>query len=187
MANKELDINACKTFVCPDFNDIDINCKKLGLDDETINRCKDIGIEYLKKTYHTPKYTSIKFVIPAFIYIGANMYCKDGVKYLGSGNMCKKIGGREIATLYGITGSTVSKWITDVISVLEIKRIKSRAEMYDTKTAYNVTRVKCTHCGSEKVVRAGFSRGKQRYLCKKCDREFIPTERGVFCEKTLIG
>jgi hypothetical protein len=128
MTNKELDIDAYKTFVCPDFNDMDDNCKKLGLDDETIKRCKDIGIEYLKKTYHAPKYSSIKFVIPAFIYIGTNMYCKDGVKCLGSGRMTKKIGGREIAILYGITDSTVSKWVTDIISVLGIKRIKSLEE-----------------------------------------------------------
>lgn len=123
MTNKELDIEACKTFVCPNFNDIDINCKELGIDDETIKICKDIATEYLKKTYHTPKYSSIKFVMPAFIYIGANMYYEDGVRYIiGGGNVHRKLGRGEIGALYGVTEATVSKWVTHVILVLGIKR-----------------------------------------------------------------
>ncbi len=34
--------------------------------------------------------------------------------------------------------------------------------------------MKCKHCGSRKVVKAGLDRGKQRYLCKACHRTFIP-------------
>ena len=40
MTNIELDIEACKTFVCPNFNEMDISCKKLGLDEETIKDVK---------------------------------------------------------------------------------------------------------------------------------------------------
>lgn len=124
MTNKELDIEACKTFVCPNFNEMEINCKKLGLDDETIKICKEIGIEYLRKTYHTPKYASINSVIPAFIYIGSNLYYEDGIRCIpGAGrNRRRKIGRRELGALYGVTGITVSKWIGDIISILDIQR-----------------------------------------------------------------
>ena len=40
------------------------------------------------------------------------------------GNTRRKIGRRELGALYGVTGVTVSKWVGDVISVLEIQRMK---------------------------------------------------------------
>lgn len=101
MTNKALDIEACKLFVCPSLNEMDNNCKKLGLDDETIIICKSIATEYLKKTYHKPKYSSIKFVIPAFIYIGSNLYYEDGIRHIpGQGSYKRKVSLKEIATLY---------------------------------------------------------------------------------------
>lgn len=98
------------------------NCRKLGLDEETIKRCRDIGIEYLKKTYHMPTYASINYVIPAFIYIGANMYYEDRIRYIMCGNIKKKIGMSEIVTLYDVSVATGSKWLNNVISVLEIRK-----------------------------------------------------------------
>lgn len=124
MTNKELDIEACKMFVCPNFNEMGDKCKKLGLNDEDIKRCKDIGIEYLKKTYHAPKYASIKSVIPAFIYVGANMCYTGGVRYLpSSSNMRRKVSQIDVAISYDISTTTVSKWVAVIISILEIKRI----------------------------------------------------------------
>ena len=35
----------------------------------------------------------------------------------------------------------------------------------------------CKHCGSSEYVRAGFSRGIQRYKCKNCNKIFISGDR----------
>lgn len=102
---------------------MDTNCKKLGLDDETAKICKSIATEYLKKTYHEPKYASIKSVIPAFIYIGANMYYEDRIRYIMCGNIKKKIGMAEIVTLYHVSVATGSKWFNNVISMLGIRKV----------------------------------------------------------------
>jgi Transposase and inactivated derivatives len=37
--------------------------------------------------------------------------------------------------------------------------------------------MECTKCGSEKVNRSGFVKGEQRYKCKDCGRQFVPTRR----------
>ena len=33
----------------------------------------------------------------------------------------------------------------------------------------------CTKCGSESVYKSGFVKGAQRYKCKVCGRQFVPT------------
>jgi transposase len=33
----------------------------------------------------------------------------------------------------------------------------------------------CTACGNTVVCRSGFVKGEQRYKCKKCNRQFVPT------------
>ena len=33
----------------------------------------------------------------------------------------------------------------------------------------------CTKCGSESVFKSGFVKGTQRYRCKECSRQFVPT------------
>jgi transposase len=33
----------------------------------------------------------------------------------------------------------------------------------------------CTKCGSASVFRSGFVKGEQRYRCKECGRQFVPT------------
>jgi transposase len=33
----------------------------------------------------------------------------------------------------------------------------------------------CTKCGSESVFRSGFVKGEQRYRCRECGRQFVPT------------
>ena len=35
----------------------------------------------------------------------------------------------------------------------------------------------CTRCGSEQVFKSGFVKGEQRYKCKNCDRQFVPTRQ----------
>jgi transposase-like protein len=36
---------------------------------------------------------------------------------------------------------------------------------------------KCKKCDSEKYIKAGFVKGKQRYKCKKCNCQFVPTRK----------
>jgi len=36
--------------------------------------------------------------------------------------------------------------------------------------------MRCSKCGSENSVRAGFNHGRQRYKCKQCGRQFTQTE-----------
>ena len=33
----------------------------------------------------------------------------------------------------------------------------------------------CTKCGSENVLKSGFVKSEQRYRCKECGRQFVPT------------
>jgi len=33
----------------------------------------------------------------------------------------------------------------------------------------------CTKCGSESVFKSGFVKGEQRYRCRTCGRQFVPT------------
>jgi hypothetical protein len=50
---KDLDKQACRTFVCPNLALIDEKGKELGLRDATIKKAKDMAIEYFTKTYLT--------------------------------------------------------------------------------------------------------------------------------------
>jgi len=36
--------------------------------------------------------------------------------------------------------------------------------------------MRCSKCGSEDSVKAGFNHGRQRYKCKRCDRQFTMEE-----------
>jgi len=33
----------------------------------------------------------------------------------------------------------------------------------------------CTKCDSESVLKSGFVKGEQRYRCRACGRQFVPT------------
>ena len=71
MISKELDMLACRTYVCPNMGLIEEKGKELGLDDRIIERAKNMAVEYFKKTYHKPHYSSAKYVLPSFIYVAA--------------------------------------------------------------------------------------------------------------------
>lgn len=43
----------------------------------------------------------------------------------------------------------------------------------------------CPHCGAERVVRKGKTGGKQRYLCKCCNRTFAEDVTGIFHTTSL--
>jgi TPR repeat protein len=68
---KDLDKQACRTFVCPNLALMDEKGKELELKDVTIKRAKDMAIEYFKKTYQEPHYSSAKNLLPAFMYMAS--------------------------------------------------------------------------------------------------------------------
>lgn len=71
MTNKELDIAGCRTFVCPNMDLLNQWARRLKLSDTVLEKAKAITNEYVKRTYHRPKYTSIKPVLAACLYIAA--------------------------------------------------------------------------------------------------------------------
>lgn len=110
LTTKELEIEGCKTFVCPNLSIIDEKGKELLLRDETIKRAKDLAVRYFKETYHRPRYSSSKHVLPAFIYIASLI---EGERRSQT----------EIAEVFNMSHSTVRKWYTDVMNTFGIKVI----------------------------------------------------------------
>lgn len=107
MTNKELDIKACKTFVCPNLNLIVQKGKELGLKYTTIERAKSMSIEYFKKTYHKPRYSSAKLLLPSFLYVASIL---EGERRSQT----------EVADIFGTTTVTIKKWNKDIVAVLGI-------------------------------------------------------------------
>jgi transcription initiation factor TFIIIB Brf1 subunit/transcription initiation factor TFIIB len=107
MTNKELDILACKEFVCPELGLIDKKGKELQLKDETIKRAKDMATEYFKKTYHMPPYSSARHLLPSFIYIASVL---EGERRFQ----------KEIIEVFGTTNVTITKWNRHIIDTMGI-------------------------------------------------------------------
>ena len=105
--NKDLEIRACKEFVCPNISTIDMKCKELNLNFNVIKKAKEMAIGYLKKTYHTPRYSHIKYLLPSFVYLGS---------IIGGDKRSQN----EIAIIFGITITTMRKWNDDIINILEL-------------------------------------------------------------------
>lgn len=107
---KDLEIEACKTFVCPNIGLIEQKGKELSLDDKTIAMAKDLAIRYLKKTYHAPHYSHIKYLLPSFIYIASI--------YNGNRRMQDRL-----SEVFGVSNVTIRKWNEDIIDTLELEVI----------------------------------------------------------------
>lgn len=107
---KDLDKQACKTFVCPNLSLIDEKGKELNLKDETIKTAKDMAIEYFKKTYRMPHYSSAKHLLPAFTYIASILKNERKTQW-------------DIEIVYGVSCVTIRKWYLDISKVLNIKVI----------------------------------------------------------------
>lgn len=108
---KDLEIQGCKIFICPNLGMIDIKGKETNLSEKAINRAKDLANEYVKRTYQRPHYSSIKNLIPAFIYIASII--EDGWD--------DRKTQFEISQAFGTTECTVRKWYKDVIEILSIE------------------------------------------------------------------
>lgn len=103
-------ISGCEVYLRPSLKKIDIMGTKLGLERKIIKRCRDIAIKYLKKIYQ-PHYTTVNitYLLPAFIYVGANT------------NETKIITYSDLHFVFGVTEPTIRKWTKDIIKVLGIQ------------------------------------------------------------------
>lgn len=110
MIPEDLETKAYDVFVYPSLSTIGIKGKELGLKDETIKRAQDLAIEYIKKTYHQPLYSHIKFLLPAFVYIAAILDDDRRTQY-------------DIAQAFGVTESSVRKWYLHIKEIMNIKII----------------------------------------------------------------
>ena len=111
MDRKELDIQGCRTFVCPNISLIDEKGKELLLKDETIKRAKELAIEYFKKTYRMPHYSSARHLLPAFIYIASVL---EGDRRFQ----------KEVAEVFGTTNVTITKWYRDIVETMGLNLIR---------------------------------------------------------------
>ena len=118
---KDLDKKGCKAFVCPNLSLIDKKGKELQLKDATIKKAKDIAVEYFKKTYHRPHYSSVKYLLPAFIYIASILENERRTQW-------------DVANIFGMTITTIRKWYRDISDVLDIKIINGAGMVVLTKT-----------------------------------------------------
>jgi transcription initiation factor TFIIIB Brf1 subunit/transcription initiation factor TFIIB len=108
MTSTDLETKAYEVFVYPNLSIIDIKGKKLKLKDETIKHAQELAIEYIKKTYHQPRYSHIKFLLPAFVYIAAILDDDRRTQY-------------DVAQAFGITESSVRKWFSHIKDIMDIK------------------------------------------------------------------
>jgi hypothetical protein len=106
--NKDnLEAIGCRTFACPNLALIDEKGKGLGLSSEILEEAKATAIEYLKKTYLRPHYSSVIHLLPSFVYIAS----------IRNGNMIQK---KRVADIFGTSSVTMNKWNKDIIDTLNI-------------------------------------------------------------------
>jgi transcription initiation factor TFIIIB Brf1 subunit/transcription initiation factor TFIIB len=108
MIPKEFETKAYEKFVLPSIDSIVKNCKKLNLKNETIEQARDLAFKYIEKTYHSPDYSHIKFLLPAFAYI-ATIQNDDRRTQ------------RDIVKAFGTTESSLRKWYVHIVNLMEIK------------------------------------------------------------------
>lgn len=113
MTIKELEIQGCKTFVCPNLSLIDEKGKELDLREGTIKKAKELAIEYFKKTYHNPRYAHAEVLFPAFLYLACIV--EDDTK--------RQI---DIAKTFSVSEPSISLWYKDITDTLGIKIIRHK-------------------------------------------------------------
>lgn len=105
----KLELEACRAFICPKLKLIEVWGRKLGLEDSTLECCRDIAVAYIKKTYRKPEYVSITTVIPAFLYLA----CLQEEE---------KITQDRIARVCDSTTATLRKWWQAVAEELNMDK-----------------------------------------------------------------
>jgi transcription initiation factor TFIIIB Brf1 subunit/transcription initiation factor TFIIB len=109
-AIKELEVQGCRKFVCPNISLIDEKGKELSLKDRTIKRAKELAMKYFKDTYRKPHYSSARHLLPSFICIASIM---EG----------DKRSQKEIAEVFGTTNVTITKWNRDIVATIGLDNI----------------------------------------------------------------
>lgn len=110
---KDLDKQACKMFVCPNLSLIDEKGKELGLRDTTIKKAKGMAVEYFKKTYQEPHYSSVKHLLPSFMYMASIIENDRRTQW-------------DMEMAYNVNTATIRKWYKDISNVLNIRIISGR-------------------------------------------------------------
>ena len=105
MTIRELEIQGCRKFVCPNISLIDEKGKELSLKDETIKRAKELAMKYFKDTYRKPHYSSARHLLPSFICVASII---EGDKRFQ----------KEIAEVFGTTSVTITKWNRDIVETM---------------------------------------------------------------------
>lgn len=108
---EELEMQGCKTFICPNLSIMEEKCKEANIETNIIERSKSMAIEYFRKTYRRPHYSSARHVIPAIVYIASIL----------EGDKRSKV---KIAKAFGVSHVTIRKWQSDVMEVLDIKKLE---------------------------------------------------------------
>jgi transcription initiation factor TFIIIB Brf1 subunit/transcription initiation factor TFIIB len=108
---KKLEIQGCRKFVCPNLGMIEEKCKDANIREDIIERSKNMAVEYFKKTYHNPHYSSARHVLPAIVYIASIL----------EGDKKSKV---YIAKVFDVSYITVRKWQPDIMKVLDIEKLE---------------------------------------------------------------
>ena len=116
MSNKDLEIAGCRAFICPNMDLLEKWAKRLELSNLVIDQAKAISNEYIKRTYHSPKYRSVKPMIAACIYI-ASIICNE-----------RRTQG-EIHDVSNVSPRSICKWYVTIFNELS----KKREDLYGKK------------------------------------------------------
>ena len=118
---KKLEIQGCRTFVCPNLSLIDEKGKDLNLREDTIKRSKDMAIEFFRKTYHKPHFSSARHVIPGIVYLACIFEDDKRLR-------------EDIAKAFGVSGCTVTKWYRGATDTLDIEIPKKGKMVIERKS-----------------------------------------------------
>ncbi len=118
---KDLEISACKHFVCPNLHLIDEKCKEIGIYEDEIKNIKEFAVEYFMRTYHSPRYSGVRCLLPAFVYITMNIEREGDLKYIFLANSFKKAYSMQYCGLiFDVSIGSVSKWTKDIAKEMNI-------------------------------------------------------------------
>jgi hypothetical protein len=119
---RQLESIGCKTFACPSLSLIDEKGRELGLKNETIVKAKNMAVEYLKETYHNPRYSFFPRLLASFVYIAAIL--EEDPK-----NEESRFFRYNIMNTFCVSHSTFNKYIKDIIETLEIDIINTGSSL----------------------------------------------------------
>jgi len=102
---RELEIQGCRTYVCPNISLIDEKGKELSLKEGTIKKARELAMKYFKDTYRKPHYSSARHLLPSFICVASIMEGDNRFQ-------------KEIAEVFGTTNVTITKWNRNIVKTM---------------------------------------------------------------------